>query len=90
MCVIFADLYDWSLKGKTGNNLNGGRKKASHKSQEVAACGTLQTINDTEVALFRHGTDIYAISEKCPHQGEHFNCCFNTKSNNTESVGETA
>ncbi|XP_072047736.1 LOW QUALITY PROTEIN: Rieske domain-containing protein-like [Amphiura filiformis] len=65
--IKFDDLYDWSVneqKGKlhrvTGRNL---RRTNSTPS------GSLAHINDEKLALFRFGSVVYAVKEKCPHMG---------------------
>ena len=38
--------------------------------RQSSQTGALVDLNETKVALFRHGKDVFAINEKCPHAGE--------------------
>ena len=41
--------------------------------RQSSQTGALIDLNETRVALFRHGKDVYAINEKCPHAGKFIN-----------------
>ncbi|KAL5007172.1 hypothetical protein ScPMuIL_015978 [Solemya velum] len=74
--VKFDDLFDWNNPTQTcqtvsvmvrfpGRELVGGRRPVVG----IRQTGTLARCNEKEIALFRHGLDIFAVNEKCPHAG---------------------
>ncbi|KAK8748950.1 hypothetical protein OTU49_015611 [Cherax quadricarinatus] len=74
---MFSDLYDWAhgsqdsvevvVSHKMGSWQNSVSK--SPRRRATLRTGCLVKVNEQEVALFRFGNVVYAISEHCPHSG---------------------
>ncbi|XP_041367901.1 Rieske domain-containing protein-like [Gigantopelta aegis] len=41
----------------------------TRKSGKRNGSGTPVLCNEEQIAVFRHGTDVYAVKDKCPHAG---------------------
>ncbi|XP_069939614.1 uncharacterized protein [Cherax quadricarinatus] len=75
--VTVHDLYDWAhgsqdsvevvVSHKMGSWQNSVSK--SPRRRATLRTGCLVKVNEQEVALFRFGNVVYAISEHCPHSG---------------------
>ena len=66
-CIEFPDLLDWSdplLLSKTPTTV-----KVKGLKRQNSIRGSLNTVNETEIALFRYGSKVYAINDRCPHAG---------------------
>ena len=78
------DLYDWE-EGEGRKLLNSGgstgRGDGGSNGQKVRT-GTLVTCNEKKIALFRFGSVLYAIDERCPHMGGPLHL------GNLETIGE--
>ncbi|XP_071524899.1 uncharacterized protein [Panulirus ornatus] len=74
--VTLHDLYDWSCGGFDSTDAAvsrtvGNQQKMFRSPSRKATLrtGSLVKVNEQEVALFRYGDIVYAISERCPHAG---------------------
>ncbi|ELT91020.1 hypothetical protein CAPTEDRAFT_200608 [Capitella teleta] len=65
--VTFNDLLDWSDPLLTVKKPAIGRVKQLRRQNSRR--GSLFSINETELALFRYGSEAFAIKDKCPHLG---------------------
>ena len=70
----FNDLYDWKGDGMQPLNCGGNGKKAQ--------TGSMVVCNEKKIALFRYGSVVFAIDERCPHMGGPLHL------GNLETVGE--
>nr|XP_027214472.1 uncharacterized protein LOC113807421 isoform X2 [Penaeus vannamei] len=78
------DLYDWACKDNDSRgtvvnrtmvkvkNQSSPRLSRSPSRKSSLRAGSLVKVNEQDVALFRYGDVVYAISEHCPHAGK---CC---------------
>ncbi|XP_045607781.1 uncharacterized protein [Procambarus clarkii] len=75
--VTIYDLFDWALERQDSGEIVVSRKMVNWEnrvSRSPSRKATLRTgclvkVNEQEVALFRLGDIVYAISEHCPHSG---------------------
>nr|XP_027214471.1 cytidine monophosphate-N-acetylneuraminic acid hydroxylase-like isoform X1 [Penaeus vannamei] len=75
------DLYDWACKDNDSRgtvvnrtmvkvkNQSSPRLSRSPSRKSSLRAGSLVKVNEQDVALFRYGDVVYAISEHCPHAG---------------------
>ncbi|XP_045607782.1 uncharacterized protein [Procambarus clarkii] len=76
--VTIYDLFDWALERQDSGEIVVSRKMVNWEnrvSRSPSRKATLRTgclvkVNEQEVALFRLGDIVYAISEHCPHSGK--------------------
>ncbi|ESO97837.1 hypothetical protein LOTGIDRAFT_152940 [Lottia gigantea] len=66
--IYFDDLFDWSdvtqkCKHTTAVINTKGLLNNNEKNGHLVEC------NEEKVALFRHGNNVYAVKDKCPHAG---------------------
>ena len=66
---IVADLYDFS-KSKTKSEKNSIKKVSAFARK--SSNGKLVEVNKKSIAIFRFGSEVFAIDEKCPHVGKLF------------------
>ncbi|XP_071478791.1 Rieske domain-containing protein-like [Diadema antillarum] len=65
--VKFEELYDWSNpEQKWKSHQVSGRQLRRSNSMPT---GSLVSLNEDNIALFRYGELLFAVGEKCPHLG---------------------
>lgn len=64
---MLVDLHDWSKRrSREVTKVNPSRGLLVQREFS----GTKVEVNEELIALFRYGEAVFAINDKCPHQGE--------------------
>lgn len=67
--MFYVDLYDWSIADDFKQASSSRRVGQKDLQRYNSRSGKRIVVNGTELALFRVGTELYGVSEKCPHAG---------------------
>lgn len=68
LTLYFSDLFDWSDPSQKCKVVQTSIQRPGLLRQN-SRTGSLINCNEQKIALFRHGEDVFAINEKCPHAG---------------------
>ncbi|VDI63724.1 Hypothetical predicted protein [Mytilus galloprovincialis] len=66
--IKYSDLFDWSDPSQKCKVVQTSIQRPGLLRQN-SRTGSLINCNEQKIALFRHGGDVFAINEKCPHAG---------------------
>ncbi|XP_069110239.1 Rieske domain-containing protein-like [Argopecten irradians] len=67
--VTYEELFDWAVPGQRYKTSSVAVPQKNGLFRQNSHTGSLVECNKMKIALFRHGEQVFAVNEKCPHAG---------------------